>query len=356
MSVPGIVQAALEDEEIAARIALGGDDELFVTASATFIYRADGLLSGESIDDFPHTAERLALSEGRRKTRFSLEYPLEGTAEFTIPAKLTDRVLHPVLAGILSGNDITKPGESVINTYRFSELTLILTSERLVKHIGEAVWDEDFEEYLFADVTNLSFEEGNVATQIVIAVDGRPHRIKAPNESANDLSERLKRALCSYHEVSSLKELNARRSPNADAEPSVDPAEAFGDGVGPLEMGATEDEAPSEEPTADLSLDISLESGEGEPPAGDTDASGDTATTAEPTPTEADSTLEAAIADAPASDAVSHRGPDAASLSSDSELLTRLQTLEATVERQNELLESHQKTIEQLIAELRQGR
>jgi len=45
-------------------------------------------------------------------------------------------VLHPVLAGVLNGNGITDPGETVVKTYRFSELTLIITSDRLVKHIG----------------------------------------------------------------------------------------------------------------------------------------------------------------------------------------------------------------------------
>ncbi len=382
MTVPGIVQAALEDEDIAARVSLGGDDELFVTASATFVYRADGLLSGESVDEFPHTADRLTLSEGRRKARFTLEYSLEGTTDFTVPAKLTDDVLHPVLAGILSGNGITTAGESVISTYRFSELTLILTSNRLLKHIGEAVWDEDFEEYRFVDVTNLSFEPGNVATQIVIAVDGRPHRIKAPNESADDVCERLKRALCSFHDVSSLEEFNDRRAPAEEEQQATDPAAAFGDGVGPLEMGGLGDdntESDDEETAATaskVSADTASEDGqpalefegavsaETESAVAGGEASGSTAeaqrqeSNSQPDPA---SSLEDAIADAEATepDAFAGSGFESASSPSsapDPELLSRLEALEATVARQNELLEAHQETISQLIAELRQGR
>ncbi len=388
MTVPGIVQAALEDEDIAARVPLGGDDELFVTASATFVYRADGLLSGESVDEFPHTADRLTLSEGRRKTRFSLEYPLEGTNDFTIPAKLTDDVLHPVLAGILSGNGITTAGESVISTYRFSELTLILTSKRLLKHIGEAVWDEDFEEYRFSDVTNLSFEPGNVATQIVIAVDGRPHRIKAPNESADDVCERLKRALCSFHNVGSLEEFNDRRAPAEEEQQATDPAAAFGDGVGPLEMGGLGDdntESDGEETAAtatatasESSADTASEDGQPaleprsseaatvdpESTVADEEASGSEVATQRPDPahqTDPAPSLEDAIADAEATkpDAFAGSGFESASSPSsapDPELLARLEALEATVARQNELLEAHQQTISQLIAELRQGR
>ncbi|MDQ2051343.1 hypothetical protein RBH26_12725 [Natronolimnohabitans sp. A-GB9] len=251
MSVPGIVHSTLDGDDIAARVALGGDDELFVTSSSTLVYRSDGLLSDESVDEYPHDAERVTLSEGRRKTTVTLEYPLEGRKEFTIPASKIDAALHPVLAGVLNGNGITDPGETVAQTYRFSELTLIVTSDRLVKHIGAAVWDDDYEEYHFEDVTNIEFEDGSVATQIVLTVDGRPQRIKAPNEAATELRERLKRALFEYHDVTALEELNETESD--DTQPgraSVD----FGGGVDPLDADPPEpDDRDLDEPTADVS-------------------------------------------------------------------------------------------------------
>ncbi|ELY57627.1 DUF7115 domain-containing protein [Natronolimnohabitans innermongolicus] len=253
MSVPGIVHSTLDGDEIAARVSLGGDDELFITPSATLVYRSDGLLSDESVDEFPHEAERLTLSEGRRKTKLTLEYPLEGTKQFSIPGDKTDDVLHPVLAGVLNGNGITDPGETVVKTYRFSELTLIVTSDRLVKHIGAAVWDGDYEEYHFEDVTQLAFEDGSVATQIVLTVDGRPQRIKAPNEEANDLRERLKRALCSYHDVASLEELNRTLGTDEDDGRSRGAVD-FGDGVDPLDANPPEldaDETSESDATGD---------------------------------------------------------------------------------------------------------
>ncbi|APW98938.1 hypothetical protein CHINAEXTREME_14655 [Halobiforma lacisalsi AJ5] len=389
MNVPGIVQSALDGEEIAARVSLGGDDELFVTSSSTLVYRADGLLSDESVDEYGHEAERLTLSEGRRKTKFTLEYPLEGSREFAIPSGKTDAVLHPVLAGVLNGNDITDPGETVVQTYRFSELTLIVTSERLVKHIGEAVWDEDYEEYHFSDVTNLAFEDGSVATQIVLTVDGRPQRIKAPNDEANDLRERLKRALFDYHDVSSLEELNETVGGQEDDDSASASASAgsssmdFGDGVDPLDADPPE---PDDRETVDADVNGAAQ-GQGQPVDGSGQGSNsngaigaadsstpqsrstaqETATestagsigsaendagsrpsTDEPEPIETGDVFETADTSTETADEPEPR--------TDPELLERIEALETAVERQSDLIEQQQGTIEQLIEELRQGR
>ncbi|MXV63352.1 hypothetical protein GS429_15020 [Natronorubrum sp. JWXQ-INN-674] len=471
MSVPGIVQSTLNGEEIAARVSLGSEDELFITPSSTLVYRSDGLLSDESVDEFPHDADRLTLSEGRRKTKFSLEYPLDGTREFTVPPSKTDAVLHPVLAGVLNGNEITDPGETVVQTYRFSELTLIITSDRLVKHIGGAVWDGDYEEYHFADVTGLAFEDGSVATQIVLTANGRPQRIKAPNEEANDLRERLKRALFEYHDVGSLEELNETLGDDDEPDQRREQASVdFGDGVDPLDANPPEldDRETSDEPSHEAGGRTDPQSSD--PLAGDTAAVGtdpetvpaeteseseseaeaeakaetepkrelereseprqspsrqrsdqqtETQTTTAPTQTgtqsttkprsqtesepepdrdaaatrETDTTFEMSAetstdpepelersesietGDASDRDDRDHEVDSATSIldsvtepepesdaepdsghGTDPELVERLESLEAAVEQQSELIERQQRTIEQLIAELREGR
>ncbi|MFD1564192.1 hypothetical protein ACFR99_11600 [Haloarchaeobius amylolyticus] len=374
MSVPGIVTSTLDGEEIAARVSLGGDDELFITPTRTIVYRSDGLLSDESADDYPHDADRLTLSEGRRKTKFTLEYALDGERTFTIPSSVTDEVLHPVLAGVLSGNGITEAGETVVKTYRFSELTLIITSERLVKHIGGAVWDGDYEEYRFDDVTNLDFEDGSVATQIVLTVDGRPQRIKAPNEEANDLRERLKRALFEYHDVGSLEELNETVGEDDD-DGSREAAVDFGGGVDPLDADPPEPDdndtstgdatdAQSADPLASSRSDgVAADSGRqsntndggqvqwshAEAETAPHDDSDSVAAT-----TDSDSFFEETAETDTADDPT--RRADPVTTEPDPELIERLEALEAAVERQNEIIEKQGETIEQLIAELRQGR
>ena len=400
MSVPGIVQSTLDGEEIVARVSLGGDDELFVSPSHTLIYRSDGLLSDESVDSFPHDADRLAVSEGRRKARFSLEYSLDGTREFTIPAGNTDAVLHPVLAGVLNGNGITDPGESVLQTYRFSELTVIVTSNRLVKHIGEAVWDGDFEEFAYADVTGLSFEPGSVATQVVLEVDGRQQRIKAPNENAAELEERLKQAIFAFHDVTSLEQLHEKvgldDADTDDSSPTVD----FGEGVAPLGAESTSDRSagdvsepsgttieggqsgeevpaadagptagspePETEPSSDVATAASAEA-DAVPEDGPTDGTDRSRSTADDRSSGSDADDRssasgagtnadggASVADESVTD-FEGSGFEPAT-ASDEDVLERLEALEAAVERQSAILDRQQGTIEQLIEELRRGR
>ncbi|MFC6955291.1 DUF7115 domain-containing protein [Halorubellus litoreus] len=244
MDVPGIVQGELDGEEVAASVSLGGEDGLFVTASRTLVYRSESLLSDESVESYPHDAERVTVKDGRRKTRITLTYSIDGERDFTVPSSVADDVLHPVLAGVLNGSGVTDPGETVVQTFRFSELTLIVTSDRLLKHVGSAVWDADHEQYHFEDVTALDFEEGSVATQIVIAVDGRPQRIKTPNEHIAVVRERLTQALFAYYDVSSLAELNALVDPaeetpdSATGSGSAGGGVDFGEGVDPLGSGS----------------------------------------------------------------------------------------------------------------------
>ena len=276
MNLPGIVQSALDGEEIAARVDLG-DDDLFVTPTRTIVYRSDSFLRDESVEEFPHAAERVVLSTGRKKSRFHLEYPLEGTKEFAVPSRVTEDVLHPLMAGVLRGNEITDPGESVLKTYQFSELTLILTSERLVKHVGGAIWDEDYEEHHFADVTDLTFEEGSVATQVVLTVDGRRERIKTPNEAARDLQTRLETALCEYHDVDSIEALRQRHGSDEPASADEQADEAFSFGVDALDTSVSRQSADAGEADTASTLETTTpsEPADGDPEAPpETDSSG----------------------------------------------------------------------------------
>ncbi len=237
MSHPDIVESALGDESVAARVSLG-DDSLFVTPTRTLVYRADSLLSDESIEEFPHGAERIDVSAGRRKATVALDYGLDGERSFTVPAKALGRALHPVLAGTLNASGVTDPGETVKETFRFSELTLVITSDRLVKHVGSAVWDEDFEEYHFADVTDFAVEEGNVATTLVLTHDGRQERFKAPTDRSREVSERLTEALLAYHDADSLETLRERFAVDEEESPSA--TMSFGEGPTPLSANPSE--------------------------------------------------------------------------------------------------------------------
>ena len=330
MSVPGLVDDQLGGETVTARISLGGDDELYVTPTRTLVYRGEGLLRDESIEEYSHDVERVALSEGRRKTRFILEYAIEGEREFTIPSSAAEEAMTPLLEGILAVRNIIEEDEAVIAAYRFSELTLVITDRRLVKHVGTVLLDPDYEEFRYEDVTELEFEEGSVAMQIVLTVDGRPERIKAPNDQANEIRLRLETALQDFYDVNSAEELQAVLQPDEEAEgqeTTDDEEMAFEAGIDPL--------GPNDEPDP-------AETADREPPTPNP------ATETE-RPDHTGATAHADLEEA------GFETPDTAATASE-EVRAELESLREAVERQNDLLAQQQETIEQLIDELSRGR
>ncbi|AZH26501.1 DUF7115 domain-containing protein [Haloplanus aerogenes] len=332
MSLPEIVQSTLDGESVAARVGLGGDDLLLVTPTRTLVYRAEGLLSDEAVEEFPHDAEHVGVSEGRRKAKITLDYGLDGERTFSVPTKQLDQVLHPVLAGVFNARGITDPGETVKQTYRFSELTIVITSARLVRHIGAAVWDEEYEEYHFGDVTDLDFEEGSVATSVVITVDGHQERFKTPNDQARAVREGLVSAVCAYHNVDDLEELRAAMAEDEDDDESVPDTEdgdtvSFGDGPDPLDTSGVDGDV--EETDEGMTTDTDR-------------TAGDTAT-AETASTERD-------------EGFGGSGFQSAGVVDDDAVARELSELRKQVEAQNERLERQERTIRQLIEELRQGR
>ena len=207
MEIPDLVRSRLEGENVQAGVNLGEADALFLTPTRTIIYDGEGLLSDESVSVYPHALERLSVSEGRRKTTFECTY-VDGVRSFSVPASRSEKVLELFLGGVLRASDAADADEAVEGVYRFSELTLVITEQRLVKHVGTYTWDEDYEEFPFDDVTGLAFEQGSVATQIVLDVAGRPQRIKAPNDKAPMLQRTLEEALYAFYDVESTAELN----------------------------------------------------------------------------------------------------------------------------------------------------
>jgi hypothetical protein len=409
MSVPGAVQSALGDEQVAAQISLGSEDQLFVTPSRTLIYRGEGILSDEAVEEYSHEADRVEVSKGRRKARITIHHDLEGERSFTVPSKVLDDALHPVLAGVLNAAGVTEAGETVKRTFRFSELTVIVTSRRLLNHIGEPVWDTDYEEYHFENATGLEFEEGSVATQVVLEVDGRRERIKAPNDQAPELRAELEEALFEFFDVDSRSEFERVTNPETDEEVPEPPAAPGDDGdddvavslggdISPLDAVGGSDEDETRDPAASggstgaaagptsggqssggpSSGGQSSEDPLGEPTgaagAGESaasaaktpgdDGTGDATSSAPEAASGAgepggERTAEGSVnADTDAGESSSAMAADLddGDAVSNEELAQRLDELTSAVKKQNELLETHAGTIEQLIEELKRMR
>jgi len=327
MSLPELVTERLGDEQPVAEVSLGGDDRLLVTPTRTLIYRAEGLLSDESVEELAHDVEQITIETGRRKATLVLDYGLDGEKSVTLPKGKLDEVLHPMLAGVLDAHGVTDPGESVKRTFRFSELTLVVTSKRVVKHIGQPVWDEEFEEFPFEDVTDLVFEPGNVATSVVLTMEDHQERFKAPNDDARAVEAALKDALLTYYDV---PDIEAFRELSADEEgESVEEAESsspFGDGPD-LFGGAAEEEVEAEDGDDRTETDRIVEQVTNEEYYG---------STSDP-------------------EAVADTGGETTGETEDS-LAEEVRALREEVERQRTELEHQSELIDQLIEELRAGR
>jgi hypothetical protein len=201
--LPDRLREAAGDDPVIGTVDIGGGDALVVTPARTHLYRSEGLLSDESVESFHHDVTRLAVETGRRKCSLQLE-SVDGERGFTVPARVADAVVEAVLEGILRTTGVVDPDETVEAQFRFSDLTLVVTDTTLFKHVGPSVWNEDFEMFDYESLTDLAFEEGSVATQVVLGVGGRQHRVKVPNEQAGRVRREVQSAVFDYHGVSSL--------------------------------------------------------------------------------------------------------------------------------------------------------
>ena len=325
MAVPAIVRERLGDVEVTARVPLGGDDEMLVTPDRTLIYRAEGLLSGESVEEYPHEAERVSVGEGRRKATITLDHGLDGESQFSVPTDRFEGAIGPILQGVLAAAAITEPDEEIADIYRLGELTIVITDGRVIKHVGGALWDEEFEEYPFESVTGIDVEEGSVSSQVIVEVDGRPQRIKTPTDDARRIRAQIEEGVLAYHGASSYEEF--RRAVQAE----LDAVEGSGDGV---EEPAADDPEPEAEPAEASSTE--------ERPDQANEASA-----AESTDDEDGSGMifGEGVGTVPIEEA-----------EDTDELTEELASLRAAVERQNDLLRRHQQVIERLVRELQQDR
>ncbi|QLD90405.1 hypothetical protein HWV07_15730 [Natronomonas salina] len=378
--LPELLVETVGGETVAATVDLGGGDVVAVTPTRTHLYRSEGLLSDESVETYAHDVERFAIDHGRRKTTLRLQN-LDDETSLTLPASVVDEVVAAMLEGILRTAGVVDDEETVEAQFRFSELTLVVTDRQLLKHIGSAVWDDEFEAYHYADLDGLDFEEGSVATQVVVEMDGRQQRVKVPNDHAGRVRQEVQSAVFEFHGVSSLGGLRAavaEEDVDEDAEnddgtdePTDAEGETESDPEPGVDDGGTEVDADDDATGSDDAED-GLVSADWSPPADQDmnrddarmgDAGSATAETESPT---GDAVADAATADGePAAAGGTASVPDVSSVGTDADgaagtdveaLAERVDALAERVDHQTELIEAQQETIEQLVEELRRGR
>lgn len=231
MAVPGRVESILaDDESIRTRVALGDDAVLYVTPTRVITYRESSLLRDESLTSVSADIERLSFNKGRRSVTFTFEHGLRDPQQLSIPANTLEDALPAILEGVLVAGGVLAADERVTGTFTFSELTIVTTDQRLLKHVGSALWATDYEAFTYEDVTGLFTEEGSVATGIVLELGSSGiERFKVPNEAARRVTHELESSICAYHEIASLDDLHEDEPEDVDDEQAENQLDALMD-------------------------------------------------------------------------------------------------------------------------------
>lgn len=316
MELPALVERHLGDTVPETVLTLGDDDLAVFTSDELLLYRAESLLRDATLSQYPTTATSLGVKAGRRKTTVILGYATE-QRQFTVRNSRADAVVEQLLGKMLRTTGSIDKDESVAGVYRFSDLTVVVTEARLLKQIGTNIWEGEYDEFRFEHVERVTFEQGQVATQVVLSVGGRSERIKVPSEEAPRLRQTLTEAVLSFHDADSLVEFNGRHKTESTGGSAVS-AVALDESISPL----IESESPTHQGQSESWQSVDA---------------WDTSETGKPT---GESVGQYTGSDESAS------GDD--STTDDSNVTAQLTTLAQTVERQQELLEHHAARIEEL--------
>ena len=351
--LPDLLSEAVSDEAVIDTVDIGGGDAIAVTPKRTYLYRSEGLLRDESIETFEHAVERLSVRTKRRKSSIKLE-TMEGEASFTVPSDISDSVVESMIEGILLTTGAITPDEELSALFRFSELTVIVTDRRLFEHVGNAVWDGDFETVQYADLTGLDFERGSVATQVVLETEDRRRRVKVPNEHAGTVRQRIQAAVLAFHDVASIEAFRAKHAESEqDKKENTHPAEGTGANTGGTEpsgtngAGADDDRGSTDERNA-------VTTGRSLPADQDPSEAVYRRNAGTDTATDEDSKPQST---ADSDGTITDRTGEIDALSEQVDTLSEhVDDLSEQVEQQTELIESQQDLLEQLVDELRRGR
>jgi hypothetical protein len=346
MDVPGIVRERLGDERRMTSVNIGGDDRVYVTPPQTLVYHSSGLFSRESIDEYSHDAQRFDVSADRREASFAFEYA-DGVRGFSVPRERIETILPPVLAGVLRTTGLIDAEESIEESYRFGERTLVVTDLRVLTSVGEAVWDRDHESYAYETITDLRFDN-----DLVIEIGSQSRRIELSGDGRREAYETVETALLAYHGVASIDELPQERS---ERQPEQVHATS--------ETTAAEWDTPKRETSGASGLSGAIDEAESGPNAASSSPPSRSTTRESPdSPIRDASEREVSVSSDPTT--AEPRGEATASPSetttpkrdgsgaTDMAESDELVALRESVERQTEILEQQQETLERLVETL----
>ena len=199
MDIPSLLSDSIkEGEKIVSRVLIASGTHMITTTERVFIHREEGIINNEIFEEYSLGVDQISVFSDRRKSRIVLNYGLEGTREFSVYAKYYDRIVDPLVRGVLKATRVVEPGELIRHVYRYGQLTIVLTDKQFLKHIGVALWSRDYESYQYEDIARIDIEKGGVSAEILIEYKGRMHIIKTDKDRARRVCVQARNGLALY--------------------------------------------------------------------------------------------------------------------------------------------------------------
>ena len=222
MDIPSLLSDSIkEGEKIVSRVLIASGTHMITTTERVFIHREEGIINNEIFEEYSLGVDQISVFSDRRKARIVLNYGLEGTREFSVYAKYYDRIVDPLVRGVLKATRVVQSGELIRHVYRYGQLTIVLTDKQFLKHIGVALWSRDYESYQYEDIARIDIEKGGVSAEILIEHKGRMHRIKTDKERARLICVQSRNGLALYRGCKDYQEYE-KRIPSISSDESIE--------------------------------------------------------------------------------------------------------------------------------------
>ena len=222
MDIPSLLSDSIgEDEKIVSRVLVASGTHMITTTKRVFIHREEGIINSEIFEEYSLNADQISIFSDKRKARIVLNYGLEGTREFSLNAKYYDRIVDPLVRGVLKATEVVEPGELIRHVYRYGQLTIVLTDRQFLKHIGVALWSRDYESFNYEDMGRIDIEKGGVSAEILIEYKGRMQRIKTDKERARLICVQARNGLALYKGCKDYQEYE-KRGPSVLGDGTID--------------------------------------------------------------------------------------------------------------------------------------
>ena len=222
MDIPSLLSDSIkEGEKIVSRVLIASGTHMVTTTERVFIHREEGIINNEIFEEYSLGVDQISVFSDRRKARIVLNYGLEGTREFSVYAKYYDRIVDPLVRGVIKATRVVEPGELIRQVYRYGQLTIVLTDKQFLKHIGVALWSRDYESYQYEDIARIDIEKGGASAEILIEYKGRMHRIKTDKERARLVCVQARNGLALYRGFKDYQEYE-KMIPSIFSDGSID--------------------------------------------------------------------------------------------------------------------------------------